>query len=87
LFKREFRNHFDLACWVECSFETALERAILRGQEGLPPEQTSRAYETTYFPAQRLHLERDRPQAAADLVLVNDHNLALPVRFEEPFQI
>src|SRR5262249_15434332 len=42
LFKRRFRTHFDLACWVECSFETALERALRRGQERLPPEETIR---------------------------------------------
>src|SRR5437867_6086054 len=28
LFKRRFRRHFDLAIWIGCSFETALERAI-----------------------------------------------------------
>jgi uridine kinase len=37
LFKRAYRNHFDCRIWIECSFETALERAITRGQEGLPP--------------------------------------------------
>jgi uridine kinase len=80
LFKREFRNHFDLACWVKCSFETVLGRAILRGQEGLPPEQTVRAFETTYFPAQRIHFERDGPQTSADLIIVNDYDLTLPAR-------
>ena len=72
LFKRQFRPHFDLALWVECSFETALERALRRGQEGRDEAATRRAYQGIYFPAQRLHFERDAPRDAADLVLVND---------------
>jgi uridine kinase len=57
---------------VECSFEKALVRAIKRCQEGLPPKETIRAFETIYFPAQRIHLQRDHPRAAADLILPND---------------
>ena len=53
----------------------ALERALRRGQEGLPPEQVVRAYETIYFPAQRIHFERDEPRSGADLVLGNDPRL------------
>jgi len=75
LFKRRFRAHFDLACWVECSFETALERALHRGQERLPPDETIRAYETIYFPAQRIHFERDHPRSSADLLIDNDPRL------------
>ena len=72
LLKRSLRHHFDLACWVECSFETALSRAIQRGQEGRPLRETVRAFETIYFPAQRLHFERDAPQSSADLILCNE---------------
>ena len=72
LFKRRFVDHFDLKLWVDCSFETALERAIDRGQEGLAKEETIRAYETIYFPAQRIHLKRDNPKAVADLTFDND---------------
>lgn len=75
LFKREHRSPLDLAVWIDCSFETALERALARGQEGLPPEEAVRDYETIYFPAQRLHFERDDPKAFADFVLVNDSRL------------
>src|SRR3990172_1626100 len=52
LFKREYREYFDLRIWIDCSFETALARAIARAQEGLPPEETVSAYRTIYFPAQ-----------------------------------
>jgi len=72
LFKRAYRHHFDLAIWIDCSFETALERAIARGQESLPASETVRAYETIYFPAQRIHFRNDRPRETADLIIDNN---------------
>jgi len=72
LFKPAYRRHFDLAVWVECSFSTALQRAIKRSQEGLSLEETIKAFETIYFPAQRIHLARDNPRRAADIILAND---------------
>ena len=72
LFKLAYRHHFDLTIWVDCSFETALERAINRCQEGLPPTETIQAFETIYFPAQRIHLTRDNPRAFADIIFAND---------------
>lgn len=75
LFKRAYRDRFDLAIWIDCSWETALERAIARGQEGLPPAETVRAFRTIYFPAQSLHFERDAPRGTADLIFANDDRL------------
>ena len=72
LFLPDHREYFDLKIWIECSFQTALRRAIARGQEGLPPTETQYAFETIYFPAQRIHLDRDDPRRAADLILNND---------------
>jgi uridine kinase len=72
LFKLPHRSRFDLKIWIDCSFETAQQRAVARAQEGLAPAETIRAFNTIYFPAQRLHFERDRPRAAADYVLAND---------------
>ena len=72
LFKQAYRSLFDLAIWIECSFPTALARAIERGQEGLTPAKTIAAYETIYFPAQRIHFERDEPETSANLILNND---------------
>jgi uridine kinase len=71
LFKRGYRHQFDLSVWIDCSFECALERAIERGQEGLPPTETSEAFETIYFPAQRIHFARDKPREAADCIVTN----------------
>jgi uridine kinase len=73
--KRRYRSQFDLAVWIDCSFETALERALLRAQEGLPPAETTMAYETIYFPPQRIHFERDDPRDAADGMIPNDPKL------------
>ncbi len=72
LFKRAYRRHFDLAVWVDCSWETALERSVARAQEGLPPEETVRAYRTIFFPAEEIHFVRDDPRGAADLIVAND---------------
>jgi uridine kinase len=72
LFKREYRHQFDLGVWIDCSFKCALQRAIERGQEGLPPAETIKAFQTIYFPAQRIHLVRDNPREGADIVFMND---------------
>ncbi|MBF0234742.1 MAG: uridine kinase [Desulfamplus sp.] len=77
LLKRSFQHHYDLSCWIECSFDTALERAISRSQEGLSPEETVRAYRTIYFPAQEIHFQRDDPKATATLIVNNDERLDL----------
>ena len=72
LFKPQYRDLFDLAIWIDCSFSTALARAIDRGQEGLSPANTIAAYETIYFPAQRIHLSQDKPLEKADVIFDND---------------
>lgn len=74
LLKREHRGHFDVMIWVDCSFETAMKRAVQRAQEGLPPDETARAYETIFFPAQHVHFARDRPREMADLVINNNED-------------
>jgi uridine kinase len=73
LLRRDLRNRYDLKIWVECSFETALRRAIARGQEALPVAETITAYQTIYFPAEEIHLAEDDPRTCADLVFQNDN--------------
>jgi uridine kinase len=75
LLKRELRAHYDVSFWIDCTFATALERAIARGQEGMDPDETRLAYDSIYFPAQVLHCERDDPKGAANHVVVNDPRL------------
>ena len=72
LLKRQFQAYYDLSFWVECSFDTALERSIARAQEGLPPEETVNAYQTIYFPAQEIHFNLDQPRAAVTASVNND---------------
>ena len=72
LLKRKLQQNYDLALWIECSFETALERALQRNQENLPPEEIIHDYHTIYFPAQRFHFKVDDPKSAADRIYVND---------------
>jgi uridine kinase len=76
LFKPQYRKYFDLAIWIDCSFSTALARAIGRAQEGLSPANTIAAYDTIYFPAQRIHLVQDKPRENADLIFENDYCLS-----------
>lgn len=72
LLRRELVAHYDVSIWIECEFETALARAVARGQEGLPADETVTAYRTIYFPAQEIHLAADDPRTAATLVLDNE---------------
>lgn len=72
LLRRELRPRYDLAFWLDCPFDVALRRALQRNQEGASREEIIRDYMDLYFPAQELHLERDRPRTAADLVLASD---------------
>ncbi len=80
LLKRQFHSLYDLSFWIDCSFETALARAIARSQEGLPPEATIKAYQTIFFPAQLIHFKRDHPQAWATAILNNDSRLGQMMR-------
>ena len=72
IFKKAYTQQFDLKIWIDCSFETAIERAIARGQENLSRAATVAAYQNIYFPAQRLHFQLDEPKEAADLLFLND---------------
>ena len=71
LLKRSFQHFYDLKIWIECSWETALARAIKRNQEGISLEELIQDYQNLYFPVQRLHLQLDDPQANADYIYVN----------------
>jgi uridine kinase len=70
LFRPDLAPLLDLKVWLEIGFDEALERALLRDAEAMGgPDGVRERYATRYFPGQRLHLERDRPREAADLVL------------------
>ena len=67
-----FLKEYDFKIWIDCSFEIALERALARGQEGLPQEQVINDYQTIYFAAQKIHFQNDNPQAVASLIVDNN---------------
>jgi uridine kinase len=72
LFAGDGAREFDLSVWLELPLNEILPRALARprdlermgGQDGVRGR-----YENRYIPGQRLHLERDRPQEQATLVL------------------
>ncbi|MFN0277047.1 MAG: uridine kinase [Pyrinomonadaceae bacterium] len=72
LFKKALIGKYDLSFWVECSFETALRRAILRNQEGLAEDEIIRDYDKIYFPAQRIHFAADEPASCVNGVVSNE---------------
>jgi len=76
LLRRELLPNYDRTIWIDCTFKTALERALRRDQEGLTSEQLEHDYRTIYFPAQQLHVIRDAPRERAGLVVLNDDRLA-----------
>jgi uridine kinase len=72
LLKRPFQAYYDLSVWIDCSVETALQRAIARAQEGLPQDATVEAYRNIYFPAQEIHFQHDDPRSVASLIVDNE---------------
>ena len=72
LFKREMQTRFDLRVWIDCSFKTALKRALKRNQEGVSIEQLTHDYNKVYRPAQEFHLHRDNPVNTAHIRIENE---------------
>lgn len=72
IFKNRLLPYIDYKIWIDCSFHTALERAILRNQEGLSKNEIVETYNTRFFPAQEIHINNDNPIEKADLIFVNE---------------
>lgn len=72
LFKKEYLSYYDYKIWIDCSFETGMQRAIQRNAEQLDEQELIGAYNTFYYPAQRLHLEADDPAKTADIIFTNE---------------
>lgn len=72
IFLLQDRFSFDYSVWIECSYETALDRALERNQESLPEERIRSDYHTIYFAAQSIHLQKDNPRGRCDFILLND---------------
>lgn len=72
IFKEKYFPNYDYKVWIDCSFETGLQRAISRNVENIPEEQLIHDYDVFYYAAQRLHFERDDPKQAADFIYFNE---------------
>lgn len=72
LFQRPLVDRYDLRIWVECSFETALARALERNVEDLSRARLMEDYARIYHAAQRYHFIVDAPQSQADVVFLNE---------------
>ena len=72
LFKRNYLSYYDHKIWIDCSFETGLQRALHRNVEKLNEKELLHDYDVYYYAAQRLHFERDDPKQAADIIFDNN---------------
>lgn len=72
LFQELLFPMFSLTIWIDCSFQTAIKRAINRNQEGLKEEDIINAYNTIFFPAQDIHFQKDHPKEKASMIYEND---------------
>lgn len=72
LLQRRFDVLYDLCLWVDCSFESALRRALARNVERLPPDRLRADYRTIYHAAQRHHIAVDAPRSRADFTIPNE---------------
>ena len=69
LFKRELAEMWNLKIWLEMSTSESTERGAIRDADLFGGSDKARAeYELRFVPAHTYHLERDRPQEAADIV-------------------
>lgn len=77
IFLLQDRFTYDYSVWIECSYDTALDRALKRNQEGLSKARIKSDYHNIYFAAQRIHIENDDPRGRCDFILLNDDLLSI----------
>jgi len=72
LFQEKLLSHYDYKVWIDCSFETGMQRAINRNIEKLDDQQLIHDYNTYYYPAEQYHFEKDNPKEKADFIFNNN---------------
>lgn len=73
LFNEFLFPYWDYKLFIDASFDTTMQRAIVRDNElfgGI--DKTIKLYEHRYIPGQQIYLEKCRPHFYSDLVLNND---------------
>jgi hypothetical protein len=69
------RARFDFSIWVDCSFETALERARDAQSGPIAQAAAERHFRESFWPAMGVHLRDDDPISATQITVRNDPRL------------
>ena len=73
LFNEILFSYWDYKIYVDASFETTMQRAIVRDNDLFGgKENTIKLYKQRYIPGQKLYMEKHNPIKYADIVLNND---------------
>jgi len=72
LLQARYDAAYDVRVWVECSFASALERAIARNAEARSEQQLREDYARIYHAAQLHHFRIDEPRRRAGFVIPNE---------------
>lgn len=73
LFNEFLFPYWDYKLFIDASFETTMQRAIVRDDELFGgPEKTIKLYQERYIPGQQMYLQKCKPHANSDIVLNND---------------
>ncbi|HEX6847905.1 MAG TPA: hypothetical protein VF144_13055 [Chitinophagaceae bacterium] len=77
IFQKKYIPFFQYKIWIDCSFQTGLQRAIRRNVEKLDEKTLIHDYNTYYYPAQNYHLKKDNPISSSDIIYCNDESLRI----------
>ena len=73
LLRPELIEHWDYRIFVKVSFETVLQRVLLRDQHLFgSTEEVRNRYLKRYIPGQKLYLKESKPETNADIVIDNN---------------
>lgn len=76
LLRQELFDRWDLRIFVSASFDTALDRSLIRDQTPLrPAAEVEQRYRRRYIPSQQFYFETIRPAEHADIIVYNDEPL------------
>ena len=73
LFRAALLPYWDVKIFVDITFETCLQRALLRDLDVLGDHETIiRNYQHRYIPGQKLYFDLEHPKEKADILIDND---------------
>jgi uridine kinase len=72
LFKKNYKEHWDIKIYLQTDFTTALKRGIQRDFDLLGGlEATKYKYDNRYHKASKIYIEENRPTEIADIIIDN----------------